>query len=176
MGGQSRWYLACEPDTELGEYELRAEFMTANGLLEDMLVVRVVAPPKVEESVESGGGEGDPGIDVIWVTKADWEAHGFTARTVGAVGADDETTTIRVNRDYHLLDRALSSSGLTPEQVQVRADRYQFRVACALWLQDHEIQKLPEEQRPPEGFLTSEHERVAEAVLADVEVAAKAEV
>jgi hypothetical protein len=133
MGGQSRWYLACEPDTELGEYELRAEFMTANGLLEDMLVVRVVAPPKVEESVESGGGEGDPGIDVIWVTKADWEAHGFTARTVGAVGADDETTTIRVNRDYHLLDRALSSSGLTPEQVQVRADRYQFRVACALW-------------------------------------------
>jgi hypothetical protein len=43
-------------------------------------------------------------------------------------------------------------------------------------VQDHEIQKLPEEQRPPEGFLTSEHERVAEAVLADVEVAAKAEV
>jgi hypothetical protein len=58
------------------------------------------------------------------------------------------------------------SAELTPEQVQVRADRYQFPVACALWLQEHEIQKLSEDQRPPEHFLASEHERVAEAVLA----------
>ena len=49
------WRGACEPDTAIGEYKLRAEFMTANGLLEDTLVVRVVEPPKTEERVDDGG-------------------------------------------------------------------------------------------------------------------------
>jgi hypothetical protein len=174
MGGKSRWYLACEPDTSLGEYKLRAEFMTPNGLLEDSLVVRVVEPPKPQEQSD-GSGEGEPDIDVRWVNKEDWEEHSFTAKSVGRVLADDDGTVIWVNRGYYLLEKALSSSQLTPEQVTVRSERYQFPVACALWLQDHDIQKLPEEKRPTESFRLSEHERVAEAVLAamnaDVDVA-----
>lgn len=166
LGGKSRWYIACAPDTEVGEYKLRAEFLTANGILEDALVVQVVEPPKPEEPSADSGGEGDPGIDVRWVAKTDWADHDFTAHSVGDVDTDEESTVIWVNRDYVLLDKALSSSLLTPEQVQVRADRYQFPVACALWLQEHEIRKLPEDQRPSEVFLSGEHERVAEAVLA----------
>lgn len=179
MGGKSRWYLACEPDTPVGEYKLRAEFMTANGMLEDTLVVRVVEPPKTPETSDSGGGEGDPAIDVRWVTKSQWDEFTFTAHTVGKVDPDEDNTIIWVNRDYVLLERALSSAALTPEQVQVRADRYQFPVACALWLQQHELQKVPEVQRPSDEFLGSEHERVAEAVLAamnaDVEAAVEGE-
>jgi hypothetical protein len=166
IGGKSRWYIACEPDTEVGEYKLRAEFLTANGILEDTLVVQVVQPPKPEKPTSDSGGEGDPGIDVRWVIKADWADHDFTAHSVGTVDTDDEETIIWVNRDYALLERALSSSLLTPEQVQVRAERYQFPVACALWLQQYEIKKLAEDQRPSDVFLNGEHQRVAEAVLA----------
>jgi hypothetical protein len=166
MGGKSRWYVACDPDTEVGEYKLRAEFMTANGMLADTLVVRVVEPPKAETQVNDGGGGGDPAIDVQWVRKADWDVQGFNAHTVGKVDPDEDSTIIWVNRDYQLLERALSSAALTPEQVQLRSERYQFPVACALWLQDHEIQRIPYEQRPSEAFLGTEHERVAEAVLA----------
>jgi len=166
LGGKSRWYIACEPDTEVGEYKFRAEFLTANGILEDTLVVQVVQPPKPEVSTKGDSGEGDPGIDVRWVAKADWDEHDFTATTVGDVDTDEDSTIIWINRDYTLLERALSSSMLTPEQVQVRADRYQFPVACALWLQEHEIRKLTDENRPSDEFLAGEHERVAEAVLA----------
>lgn len=167
MGGKSRWYIACEPDTAVGDYILRAEFVTANGILQDALVVRVVEPPKNDDQVDEVGGDGDPGIDVRWVNKAEWgDRDGFGARTVGEVDTDDETTIIWVNRDHQLLERALSSSALTPEQVQLRADRYLFPVACALWLQAHAVQNLPEGQRPGDSFLASEHERVAEAVLA----------
>lgn len=168
MGGKSRWYLACEPDTPVGEYKLRAEFMTPNGLLEDTLVVRVVEPPNSPEPSDTGGGEGEPAIDVRWVTRAQWDDDfpDFHAHKVGRVDPDEESTIIWVNRDYVLLERALRSSALTPEQVDIRANRYQFPVACALWLQQHELEKVPEAQRPNDAFLNSEHERVAEAVLA----------
>jgi hypothetical protein len=174
MGGKSRWYLACEPDTQAGEYKLRAEFMTPNGLLEDTLVVRVVEPPLPKDTVNSGGGDGDPAIDVRWVTKDKWETFSdFGPHTVGRVDPDQETTIIWVNRHYTLLERALT--GLTEDQVKVRGDRYQYPVACALWLQHHQMQQVPQDQRPSEDFLNAEHERVAEAVLAamnaDVEAA-----
>lgn len=172
-GGKSRWYLACTPDTELGEYKLRAEFLTANGLLEDTLVVRVVAPSSTPTIVNKGGGGGDPGVDVRWVSKEQWDDYGFTAKSVGRVDTDDESTTIWINRDYDLLTRALGGSSLTAEQVSQRAERYQFPVACALWLQDHELKQLADGDRPADGFIASEQRRLAEAVLtamnADIE-------
>lgn len=173
-GGKSRWYLACTPDTEVGEYKLRAEFMTPNGPLEDTLVVRVVAPPTTPTSTTKGGGADDPGIDVRWVNKEQWDDYSFTAKSVGRVDTDDENTTIWINRDYQLLTRALGGSSLTAEQVSQRAERYQFPVACALWLQDHEVRKLTEGERPTDTFVASEQERLAEAVLtamnADIDV------
>ena len=175
MGGRSRWYIACDPDTPLGEYKLRAEFFTANGLLEDTLVVRVVEPPQAQGRADSGGGKGEPAIDVRWVTKANWDEHNFTGRTVGTVDVDDTGTIIWVNRHYYLLERALFNSALTPEQLVVRAERYQYPVACALWLQDHALATMAIGERPTGAFLASEHERVAEAVLAamnaEVEIA-----
>jgi hypothetical protein len=174
-GGKSRWYVACAPDTAVGEYKLRAEFFTPNGLLEDTLVVRVVEPPTTPSKTTKTGGEGDPGVDVRWVAKADWEEHGFTAKSVGRVDIDDESTTIWVNRNYVLLDQALSGSTLTAEQVTQRSERYQFPVACALWLQDHDLKKLADAERPGDAFIASEQERLAEAVLtamnADIETA-----
>jgi hypothetical protein len=164
-GGKSRWYLACTPDTEVGEYKLRAEFLTANGLLEDALVVRVVAPPTTPTTTTKGGGAGDPGVDVRWVNKEQWDDYGFSAKSVGRVDTDDESTTIWINRDYQLLTRALGGSSLTAEQVSQRAERYQFPVACALWLQDHELRQLADGERPTDAFVASEQERLAEAVL-----------
>jgi len=65
------------------------------------------------------------------------------------------------------LDKALKARESTPEQVQTRADRYLFPVACALWLQHHSLKSA--EPRPSDGYLLAES--VIIAIDPDVEIA-----
>lgn len=76
---------------------------------------------------------------------------------------DEEETIIWVNRNYHLLDTALAGRNLTAEQIETRATRYQFPVACALWLQHADL--MDANPRPDEKYAKAEMERLAEAVL-----------
>jgi hypothetical protein len=86
---------------------------------------------------------------------------------VGRVTVDDEETIIWVNRDLGALDRALSGSKLTPEAITMRADRYQYPVACGLWLQQFEAERA--KTKPDEGYVKAENLRLAEAVLAAID-------
>ncbi|HEU6445741.1 MAG TPA: hypothetical protein VFL61_11845 [Gaiellaceae bacterium] len=76
---------------------------------------------------------------------------------------DEEETIFWVNRNYHLLDTALAGRNLTAEQIETRATRYQFPVACALWLQHADL--MDANPRPDEKYAKAEMERLAEAVL-----------
>lgn len=172
LGGKSRWSFLAADDTPLGEYKLYVEMLTANGELSASIPIEVIAAPKVP-SQPKGGADEETGPDVRWVVKAEWP-DGFDVQTVGQVDQDDESTIIWVNRDYDLLAKALASTSLTADQIQVRADRYQFPVACGLWLQHHEVTKM--EAPPEEDYQRRELHRLAEAVLVamdpDVELAA----
>jgi len=174
FGGKTRWAFLATPETPIGEYKLHVELMTAGGELTATLPIDVVEAPKVP-SQPKGGADEETGPDVRWVSKADGEAWSdrFGPQLVGLVDQDDESTIIWVNRDYDLLGKALASSSLTEEQINVRADRYQFPVACGLWLQHHETTKM--ETPPDDEYLKGELHRLAEAVLVaidpDVELA-----
>ena len=159
-----------------GEYKLHIELLTARGELTASLPIDVVEPPK-EPSQPKGGADEETGPDVRWISQADGDtwSESFGRQTVGRVDQDDESTIIWVNRDYDLLSKALSSSSLTAEQIETRADRYQFPVACGLWLQHHETSKM--ETPPEDDYLKGELHRLAEAVLVamdpDVELASE---
>ena len=173
MGGKSRWAIEADDGTQLGIFELNAELMTANGLLEADIEIEVVTPP-VPNTSGPGGKEEETGPDVRWVFKADWKDHGdMDAKTVGYVTEDDEETIIWVNRHFELLDTALSNSKLTADAVETRATRYQFPVACGLWLQQHEVKSA--NPKPDDAYQRAELHRLAEAVLVamdpDVELA-----
>lgn len=172
LGGKARWSFLAADETPLGEYKLTVALETVNGELTASLPVDVVAPPP-EPSQPKGGTDEDTGPDVRWISKSEW-SDGFDAQTVGRVDADDDSTIIWVNRDYDLLAKALASSSLTADQIEVRADRYQFPVACGLWLQHHEVSKM--DTPPEEDYQRRELHRLAEAVLVamdpDVELAA----
>ena len=102
------------------------------------------------------------------MTREEWPDHdGMDARTVGYVMVDAEETIIFVNRHYHRLDVALSGRGYGQEQIETRATRYQFPVACALWLQDNDVKKA--DPRPDDKYLSAEMERLAEAVLVAID-------
>lgn len=161
LGGKTRWTFIARADSPLGEYKLRVALQTAHGELVADLPIEVLAAPE-EPSNPKGGADEETGPDVRWISKAEWGDE-FDARTVGRVTQDDESTIIWVNRDYDLLAKALGSSSLTAEQIEVRADRYQFPVACGLWLQHHEVSKM---DTPPEDeYQKRELHRLAEAVL-----------
>ena len=162
-GGKSSWAIAAEPDCPLGEFSLTAQLVTVNGVLSDTITVHVEKAPPAKQNQPST--EPETGPEVRWVSKDAWGDHDFTDRTVGSVDEDDESTIIFVNRDYRQLAQALSGRSLTAEQISTRADRYQYPVACALWLQHHEVTKLSEHARPSEEYLAAELERLAEAVL-----------
>lgn len=80
---------------------------------------------------------------------------------------DADETIIFINRHFAPLDQALSGRRLTQEAITVRADRYQFPVACGLWLQEHEATKSA--NRPDETYLQGEMRRLAEAVLVAID-------
>jgi hypothetical protein len=161
LGGRARWSLLSTADAVLGEYTLEAKLMTAHGELSATIPIDLLAAPQVPTK-PSGGTDDETGPDVRWVVKAEWEDR-FNAHVVGLVDQDDESTIIWVNRDYDLLASALASSKLTAEQIQTRADRYQFPVACGLWLQHHEVVRM--DSPPEEDYQRRELHRLAEAVL-----------
>ncbi len=171
LGGRTRWSLLAASDAPVGAYNLSATLTTANGELKASIPVEIVVPPK-EAGVPTGGTDEDTGPEVRWVTKANWNGR-YDVGTVGIVDEDDESTIIWVNRDFDLLAKALASSKLTPEAIQTRADRYQYPIACGLWLQHHDLQTA--DPQPHEDYLRRELQRLGEAVLAamdpDVELA-----
>ena len=162
-GGKSSWQIAAEPDCKLGDYKMQVELITPNGPLTAVLELKVASPPEAPKDKPST--EPETGPEVRWVRKDQWEDHDFNEHSVGRVTEDVDSTVIFINRDYRLLVQALASRLLTADQISTRADRYQYPVACALWLQNREVQHLTEETRPTEGYLNLELERLAEAVL-----------
>lgn len=162
--GRSRWLVQADTDAPLGDYKLTATLDVGDAVLATSLPVTVKPPPAVKKG-ENPGSEPDTGPNVAWVYRDTWP-EGFTELTVGRVAETTTSTDILINRNYKALDEALSGPGLTEAMVKTRADRYQFPVACALWLQQHELNQLPEGQaRPSEPWQESEMRRVAEAVL-----------
>jgi hypothetical protein len=171
LGGESRWFFEAEADAPIGDYTFKASLVTPNGMLFDELNVSVREATPAKPQMK--GKEPETGPRVEWVYKDAWDEMGFTPRTVGRVDEDQEETIIWVNRHYHLLERSLSGRNLTPDAIETRATRYQFPVACALWLQQDAVKRA--EQKPSEDYLQAESERMAEAVLVaidpDVDVA-----
>ena len=171
LGGKSRWVFEADGDAALGDYALRASLLTSNGVLGDTITVTVAKPSTAKP--KASGTEPETGPEVVWVRREAWDEHGMDARTVGRVAVDDESTIIFVNRNYHRLDAALAGRSLTAEQIETRATRYQYPVACALWLQDHDLRNT--DPKPDARYQKAELERLAEAVLVaidpDVDVA-----
>jgi hypothetical protein len=163
LGGASRWVFEADGDAVPGDYVFRASLLTPNGVLTDTTTITVAVPPTAKPKKK--GTEPETGPEVRWVPREEWDEHdgNLDARTVGYVTEDDEETIIWVNRNYHLLDSALSGRNLTAEQIDTRATRYQFPVACALWLQHDDLKKTS--PRPDEKYTKAEMERLAEAVL-----------
>ena len=156
--------MQADIDAPLGDYKLVATLKTDSTELVASLPVRVMPAPQARRGTDPGN-EPDTGPNVVWVYKDQWP-DGFTERTVGQVAETDTSTDIMINRNYKPLDDALSVPGLTEGQVTSRADRYQFPVACALWLQKHELDQLPDGILPPsDAWLEKEMQRTADAVL-----------
>jgi hypothetical protein len=172
LGGLSRWFFEADGKAAIGDYRFRATLYTPNGVLSDTISVRVAVPPEAKSKKK--GDEPETGPDVQWVREEDWPDHnGMDALTVGYVTEDEEETIIWLNRDYTALKKALAARDLTAEAIETRATRYQYPIACALWLQHHELQET--EPRPDEKYEKAEKQRLAEAVLVaidpDVDVA-----
>jgi hypothetical protein len=162
--GKSRWLIQADGDAPLGDYKLMATLDVSGTVLTASISV-TVKQPRLAKKGDDPGSEPETGPNVAWVYKDQWPV-GFTERTVGAVAETDTSTDIFINRNYKALDEALSAAGLTEGKVKARADRYQFPVACALWLQKHQLNQLSEDvNRPSEAWLESEMQRIAEAVL-----------
>lgn len=162
LGGRSRWRVQAAQDAPLGHHDMTVDLMSANGLLTATLPIFVVEPPDPDKQPDSRWDD-ETGPDVRWVAADMFDAMQFDEATVGRVDEDAESTIIWVNRDFAGLARALASSRLTGEQVQTRADRYQFPVACGLWLQHHELKTT--DPKPEDPWLRAELQRLADAVL-----------
>ena len=165
-GGLSRWVFEAEGDAVPGDYTFRASLLTPNGVLTDTTRITVAVPQPAKP--KDKGAEPETGPKVQWVYRKDWDEHdgNLDAHTVGYV-TEDEETIIWVNRDLDLLDAALAGRNLTEEQIETRSTRYQFPVACALWLQHDALKKA--NPRPDEKYLKTEMERLAEAVLVAID-------
>jgi hypothetical protein len=166
LGGKSRWVFEAEGDAIEGDYTFRANLLTASGVLTGTTAITVAVPR--EAKPRTTGTEPETGPEVRWVYRDEWSEHnGMDARTVGYVTEDQEETIIWVNRHHHGLETALAGRRLTPEQIETRATRYQFPVACALWLQHDDLKRT--EPRPDEAYQKAEMERLAEAVLVAID-------
>lgn len=165
LGGATRWVFEASADAAIRDYTFRASLLTPSGVLTDATTITVAVPDSAKR--QQRGMEPETGPRVQWINRDEWEEHGMTARTVGYVTEDVEDTVIFVNRHYRLLDAALAGRSLTPEQIDTRATRYQFPVACALWLQQHDLKTA--EPKPDEKYQQAELERMAEAVLVAID-------
>ena len=161
LAGRSLWTLQAEDDAPLGDGSIEAVLITANGLLTASAAVRVVKPPTEQKRRKKE--EPEQGPDIRWVKRDRWEEFDFDERTVGRVNIGSDATDILVNRDQRILEKALSSRLLSPNEVKAREDRYLFAVACGLYRQEHQAQET--KGQPDPDYLVQEQERLAEAVL-----------
>jgi len=165
LGGRCRWLFSADDEAPLGIFQLRVELTTANGTLGDAAAITIADRPPAQQSKTKE--EPETGPDVRWVYRENWGAHGgMDGRSVGYVTEDADSTIIWVNRHFEPLDKALSGSKMTPEAIGTGADRYQFPVACGLWLQHHAEQSTS--LKPDEKYRKQELERLAEAVIAAI--------
>ena len=67
------------------------------------------------------------------------------------------------------VDGALKGKSLTAAQIEMRVDRYQYPVACGLWLQSYFVSQTADGQRPSEPYQRAELRRLADAVLVAVD-------
>ena len=167
LGGLTRWVFEADGDAVPGDYTFRASLLTPNGVLTDTTTITVAVPSPAKP--KDKGTEPETGPRVEWVNRDQWDEHegNLDAHTAGYVTEDDEETIIWVNRGLDVLDSALAGRNLTAEQIETRATRYQYPVACALWLQHDALKKA--NPRPDEKYLKAEMERLAEAVLVAID-------
>ncbi|MDP3984795.1 MAG: hypothetical protein Q8Q52_07335 [Acidimicrobiia bacterium] len=163
LGGKTRWTFRAEPDAALGEVKVKASLLTAAGMLSDEAVIEVDKPDPGTRRTK--GAEPETGPEVRWVFKENWDDHDgeMGPNRVGYVTEDQDETIIWVNRHYRPLEVALNQRGLTAEQVETRADRYQFPVAVGLWF--HHVANKSADPQPSEEYREEEKARLADAVL-----------
>jgi hypothetical protein len=149
LGGKSQWRLQASPDAPLGEFEVEAILVTANGVISTKAPVKVIEPKEAKKKE---------------TVVEEWDSFGWDRRTVGEVKVTSGETLILLNRDQHLLETALDrNKKLSQEQIEKREDRYLLPVACALFEQHEAVKSV--DQAPGEEYVKGEMERLAEAVL-----------
>lgn len=161
LGGWSRWLFEADNGAEVGDYEFEATLYTTSGILSDSVTIRVAAPPPGPNQTK--GSEPETGPEIRWVKEADWPDHDMDARTVGYVSEDTEKTIIWLSLDYPPLKKALTSGNRTEQAMENLKERYEYPIACALWLQDYQLKN--EKPPPSEKYRKTEQQRLAEAVL-----------
>jgi hypothetical protein len=163
LAGKSRWMFFAEPDAPLGEGEIEVSLITPNGLLSTSAVVRVLPLQETTARKRQEKSVSVPGPNISWVHREDWDAD-FHERTVGQVAFGHDSTDIRVNRDHPLILDALNEKRLlSKEQIEGRAEKYLFAVACGLFRQGYAMKQM--DSPPEEEQVAAEQERLAEAVL-----------
>lgn len=162
LGGKSLWKIQATPDAPLGEHKMTAVLVTTTGVIQAETMIKVIeAPPARKRKVTTE--EPEQGPEVRWIHRDKW-LPGWDEKTVGEVMREQDATLILVNRDQHLLERALDQNKkLTAEQIETRANRYLLPVACALYEQDEAARQL--KQAPDADYVAGELERLATAVL-----------
>lgn len=173
LGGKSQWRLQAATDAPLGEFEVEAILVTANGVISERSAIKVIEPEKTKKK-ETEVEEPDTAPEVRWIREVDWDGLGWDRRTVGEVKVSSGETLILLNRDQHLLETAFDRNRkLSQEQIEKREDRYLLPVACGLFEQHEAFKKA--DQAPGEGYVKGEMERLAEAVLLVIDQDAFAE-
>jgi hypothetical protein len=162
QAGKSQWTLYADRDAPLGEGELEAVMVTANGAIQATAAVRVLAPQEVSNRAEKEKEKPIEGPNIIWVERGDWDAD-FTEKTVGDVSFGQESTDIRVNRNHPFIEKAFKNNSLSEEQIENRAEKYLVAVGCGLFRQAY--MNREDGIQIDDDQLASEQERLAEAVL-----------
>jgi hypothetical protein len=163
LAGKSMWTLQAEADAPIGEGEIEASLITANGLLNANAKIKVVPAPKKTKRKQKEKEVPLKGPNIDWVYREDWDDE-FNEKTVGQVNISDTNTDIRVNRHHPLIDRALSDKQLSEAQVKRRGNRYLFAIGCGLFRQEYAWREKSG-SRPSDEQIQGEQERLAEAVL-----------
>lgn len=150
-------------DTPLGDFDVEAVMVTPSGVIRATATMRVIEPDKTKPKTTTVQ-KPDNGPEIKWMHRTSWDELSWTARTVGEVRVDSDQTLILLNREQRLLEKALDhNKKLTKEQIQTRAGRYLFPVACALYEQHEAAKEMTD--APSSEYITGELERLAEAVL-----------
>lgn len=163
LGGRSQWRFQAANDAPLGDHAVDLVIVTPSGVVTTSATLNVIEPPATRTKTKPVE-KPDNGPEIKWMPRASWDDLGWTAQTVGEVRVDSDQTLIMLNRDQRHLEKALDhNKKLTKEQIQARAGRYLFPVACALFEQHEATKDVPDPPSP--DYVTGEMERLAEAVL-----------